>query len=243
MIEGVESIYECVFCNESYPAKRILNEHTRNYHPDARQFQCKNCHKTFESLHRLELHFHTFHREHVFQCIACDYTSGNKGVVHHHYQIHHNDSVRFPCNLCAFIAKQKRVLKDHISAIHEDSKKRLKCDDCGAIVKNLRAHIRLKHERIKYPCSHCPFQAASKAYLKSHEAGIHAGIKTKCNHCDFLGSEFTVKKHIETVHDGVRYRCDQCTMVYTCGNQLKKHQMKKHGINYVKRDYQRDSYG
>lgn len=244
VIEGVESIYECVFCTESYPTKILLNKHTRNYHSDesdAKQFQCKNCHKTYEKLDRLEYHFHAFHRAHVFQCIACDYTSGNKEIVHQHYLLHHEHSVRFPCNQCAYVAKKNRDLKYHISAIHEGTKERVKCDECGALVKNLRPHKKMKHQKIKYPCSRCPFQASSMAYLKSHEAGLHDGIKTKCSKCDFLGSDFVVKQHIVRVHDGVRHRCDQCTMVYKSGGQLKKHQMKKHGINHIKRDYQRDN--
>ena len=98
----------------------------------------------------------------------------------------------------------------------------------------------MKHENIKYPCSRCPFQATTKRYLQCHEIGLHDGIKTKCNQCDYSGTQFTVKKHIETVHDGVRHRCDQCTMVYRSGGQLKTHQIKKHGINHVKRDYRRD---
>ena len=126
-------------------------------------------------------------------------------------------------------------------SFHEGTKERVKCDECGAFVKNLRPHKKMKHEKIKYPCSRCPFQASSMAYLKSHEAGLHDGIKTKCSKCDFLGSDFVVKQHIVRVHDGVRHRCDQCTMVYKSGGQLKKHKMKKHGINHIKRDYQRDN--
>ena len=240
VIEGVESIFECVFCSELYPKKKLLNRHTTNYHYDAKQYQCKKCLKTYDRLDRLEYHFHTFHRPHVFQCIECDLTSGSKRVVHEHYQLKHNSSLQFPCNQCSYIAKRRKDLKYHISAVHEDTQKRFKCDDCGVFVKNLRAHKKLKHERIKYPCSRCPFQASSKNYLKRHEDGLHDGIKTKCNQCEFLGTQFTVKKHIETVHDGVRHRCDQCTMVYRSGNQLKIHQIKKHGINHIKRDYQRD---
>ena len=240
VIEGVESVFECVFCSESYPKKKLLNRHTRNYHSDAKEYQCKTCMKTYEKLDRLEIHFHAFHRPHVFQCIECDFTSGSKVVVHEHYQIRHNNSIQFPCGQCSYIAKKRRDLKYHISAVHENTQKRFKCDVCGAIVVNLRAHKKMTHERIKYPCSRCPFQASSKVYLQSHESQLHDGIKTKCNQCDYSGTQFTVKKHILTEHEGVRHRCDQCTMVYRSGGQLKTHQIKKHGIDHVKRNYQRD---
>ena len=238
VIEGVESIYECVFCSESYSKKQFLNKHTRQKHSDAKTFQCKVCLKNYDNLRRLEIHFHAYHREHGFQCIECDFTSGRQLNVHDHYlKLHKN---LFPCDQCDYHAKVRRSLEYHKRSVHEDNMKRSKCDECGNLVVNLQAHIKTKHQKIKFPCSRCPFQATNKKYLEQHELGIHEGIKNKCDHCEYSGSIYALKAHVKTTHDGVRYNCDQCQMKFRCKSQMKIHQTKKHNIMHAKRHYQRD---
>ena len=239
-IEGVDSIFECVFCSESYTKKKILNKHTRQKHSDATIFKCKVCHKNYNSLFRLESHFHAYHRDPVWQCRGCHFTNGNQNTVKNHYLNHHNTKYTFPCKQCDYVAKHQWTLNYHVKRIHEDKTERFKCDDCGVLVRNLYCHRESKHLRIKYPCSRCPFQASSKAYLMQHETSVHDGIKMKCEHCDYTGSKTATAAHVKVVHEGIRFNCEHCPIKFRAKSQWKLHQRKKHNIKHFTRDYQRD---
>ena len=116
----------------------------------------------------------------------------------------------------------------------------VKCDKCNAMLKehSLKSHIRMTHELKRFPCSQCPLQASSKAYLRKHVASFHNGERFPCKSCDYVGSlEFSLKKHMQTEHSGLRFYCDECTAEFRSKTQLKRHMKIKHNSLIETRAY------
>ena len=41
---------------------------------------------------------------------------------------------------------------------------------------NLKIHIELVHENIKYPCNHCEYKATEKGNLKTHIESVNEKV-------------------------------------------------------------------
>ena len=57
--------------------------------------------------------------------------------------------------------------------------KRYICRECGkhmSSIGTLNTHIRATHERIKYPCEQCEYQATSKGNLEQDRMSVHEGM-------------------------------------------------------------------
>ena len=64
----------------------------------------------------------------------------------------------------------------------------LNCDQCNFRATNkgnLTAHMKSKHEGIKYPCAQCDYEAKWKGNLSAHIRSHHKGLKYSCEQCDY----------------------------------------------------------
>merc|ERR1712126_263127 len=62
------------------------------------------------------------------------------------------------------------------------------CSLCDAVFTqrcSMLAHIKYKHEGVKFPCSHCDYKTSHQSHLKRHIERIHEGVKYPCSHCDY----------------------------------------------------------
>ena len=78
---------------------------------------------------------------------------------------------------------------------------------------NLKIHMRRNHEKVRYPCSHCDFQASGVRELNRHIQEIHEGIIFECEYedCNYKNSrKYMVKYHVQFKHEGIYYPCDMC---------------------------------
>ena len=81
LIDGVPNTFECAFCELVEKKKMSLNQHVRKCHTEIKDYRCKVCNKQFQNVSNLEFHFHSLHRPHPYQCVGCDFSSGNKTKV------------------------------------------------------------------------------------------------------------------------------------------------------------------
>ena len=50
---------------------------------------------------------------------------------------------------------------------------------------NLLAHIRLKHEGVKFDYNHYDYRATQQQSLTTHIRMIQEGVQLGCNYCDY----------------------------------------------------------
>ena len=77
----------------------------------------------------------------------------------------------------------------------------------SATLRSLKTHIESVHEKIKYSCNQCDYQATQKGNLKTHIETVHEKVKYPCNQC---GHQFSqqgyLKRHIQSVHEKIKLR-------------------------------------
>ena len=68
----------------------------------------------------------------------------------------------------------------------------------------LQYHEQAVHQKVKYTCSICEYEATKRSSLKVHIQAVHLGVRHDCPECD---TKFTMKsnlkKHIRNVHSDV----------------------------------------
>ena len=58
------------------------------------------------------------------------------------------------------------------------------------------------HERIRYPCDHCSYEAIRKDHLKSHDETVHKAIRYSCDQCEYICSrKERLKQHMVVTHE------------------------------------------
>ena len=117
-----------------------------------------------------------------------------------------HDGIKYPCDLCEFIADCLKYLKKHKKNAHEGSR--------------------------HYPCDQCEYVANQLGSLKKHKKTTHDGIRYSCEQCgDIFKKTDSLKQHIATKHEGIRYHCDQCDYAGAANMSiLRRHIKAKHGI-------------
>ena len=225
--------FECSMCDNDFPVRRLLLQHFNREHEQEAEFKCKICSKKMRTKVLLEHHFSNMHGVKKYQCSICEFKSGSRKYVQGHYREHHSPRPSFQCDECDHVVRRKYELMQHKKINHgfDGGIKMVKCDKCNAMLKehSLKSHIRMTHELKRFPCSQCPLQASSKAYLRKHVASFHDGERFPCKSCDYVGRlEFSLKKHMETEHSGLRFYCDECTAEFRSKSQLKRHMKIKH---------------
>ena len=86
----------------------------------------------------------------------------------------------------------------------------IQCDKQFTTQGNLKAHIKNKHEGLKYACDHCVYQATHPSHLKIHIQSVHEGVKYACNQCNYQATQqsnltrHNMKTHILNKHIGTK---------------------------------------
>jgi hypothetical protein len=105
----------------------------------------------------------------------------------------------------------------------------LKCDQCEFKYPPnkrdaLKQHIERDHEKIRFKCPHCDYEAYKRDYLKKHMEGVHSQIRYKCKQCDFEAShETSLRRHIRRDHEGYRWNCTRCKFTTKFRESFKVH--------------------
>ena len=100
----------------------------------------------------------------------------------------------------------------------------------------LKIHMRREHEKIRYPCNRCDFQAKGTSDLNKHIQAIHEGIKFECEYkgCNYrISRRSTLNYHVKFKHEGIFYSCDMCGERFMSPHALKSHVKHKHNNSFI----------
>ncbi len=111
------------------------------------------------------------------------------------------------------------------------------CKQCNKIYVskgNLKRHIDVKHNNIKYKCTQCDKIYSYKSDLVKHAHVQHLHtFEYKCNICNkTYTSNPNLKRHIDTKHNNIQYECTKCDKIYNNKSTLTKHIERKHNPNF-----------
>lgn len=151
----------------------------------------------------------------------------NKFSKHGKNKVHH-------CNQCAYSAKFRSKLNEHMTAVH-DKIGNYKCAQCqfsSTYESQLKRHKKAIHDKKKdYKCDLCEYSSSRKDSLKLHIQGVHDKIKMyKCEQCGYSAHRKSdLIKHVEAVHYKIKkHKCDQCEYSASQKSNLNKHKDRKH---------------
>jgi KRAB domain-containing zinc finger protein len=140
--------------------------------------------------------------------------------------------VRTSSPLCNYSESYKSflVLKEHIRRVHSTNTTKIQCDQCSALLKDirtLRSHKKSKHANVKliYECRFCDHKANSFCSRRYHERTLHEnGTKHPCLVCDksFL-TPGRLERHL-IIHTNERnFECLICRKCFKRKCQLDHH--------------------
>jgi KRAB domain-containing zinc finger protein len=232
--------HKCKFCMKKFTRISLLDEHTKEEHPDKwvdvdssdkklKKFNCHLCKRVFDFPSALKLHL----AAHKYNCLHCDNNYTKLLALNEHVKEEHPDEwAKNPeadinpenrCDLCDKVFEWPSALKAHM-AWHNKHK----CSFCDATFPRLTMvddHIKTDHPQFSKSetavkaenrCHLCDKVFAFPSVLKVHMAQHN---KHKCEHCDagFLRWDL-LREHIKTDHpensgaveDNVQTNC--CSM-------------------------------
>ena len=68
-------------------------------------------------------------------------------------------------------------------------------------VSSLNLHKRAIHQKIKFPCDQCEYQATTWGNLKIHKDAKHLKIRYPCAHCDYSATQMSsLRRHFKSKH-------------------------------------------
>ena len=81
-------------------------------------------------------------------------------------------------------------------------KEKVKCEECGAMVRTLSQHIRIVHkQKGKYPCTSCDYKANTVTSLNAHKKRMHQDSKLQCDLCPFITKDLKrLEEHKNNIH-------------------------------------------
>ena len=99
-------------------------------------------------------------------------------------------------------------------------------------VGSLNRHMKTAHDiGPELTCAYCDFNTRREDNLKNHIRIEHEGVRYNCESCKFIAKcPQYLNLHKKVVHEGFRYKCDQCDSKATQIGQLYAHRKKMHGL-------------
>lgn len=145
--------FACSICLKKFTCKRYLDAHLKSHNDN---FICEKCNVSFTRQHNLKRHGK--YCSITFKCPNCDKIYQKKGCYENHL------------SKCG---KQKRTEKRY--SISKKPKECI-CEICKAVFsakRNMIAHVKSIHEKIRYNCKFCDKKFAHNCSLKRHIRKTH----------------------------------------------------------------------
>lgn len=209
--------FVCNICGKVLSNKYAMQRHKIVVHKTSGDLFCNVCIKLFSTAEDLA--------EHKTKCVK------TRGYT--------NTAVRFECDICGGVLKNKHVLRGHMRWKHNPAAKKFKCKLCESSfvrqslldIHHNRAHLDIK----EYICSICGRGFKTKDQLKSH-TNSHTGEKPfKCtfNGCEkSFRSRSNRENHMLTHTGEKRYQCSVsgCNRPFGFAKDLRRHIFQVHKI-------------
>ena len=227
----VHKDYICEICAKVCDTEWNLKSHMRVHGP--KKLKCDRCDKTFRLKSDLSNHRRISHhlykiksKDKVKKCDKCDIEYELPEELDDHLKECLEDLKSFACKLCDTVWVSHLSLSLHLVVEHQSLKS--VCDICGEIVKGLKRHKQVVHEKIyKYYCHLCGKPTNDKDNLNSHMINVHGiGEKLfKCDQCDkSFADKKTLKHHYESHHARkTLYHCEHCPKTFWMKSYLSTH--------------------
>ena len=169
--------------NTKFTNPMELNQHLISVHNDEKDFQCKECHKTWVSHLSLELHMVIDHKMVMYCCGKCGYYVNSAATLKRHHKWVHEEKFDYVCHICAKALRRPNELAHHLAKEHGEGKSKYQCSECGKILgtmSQLKEHLANVHYKEgKFPCDKCDLVYNTKLSLKKHSDRIHLRKKKK----------------------------------------------------------------
>ena len=139
---------QCDICGIILSRSRLLSEHKKRYHIDARPYVCGICYKSFKVERDLVIHEAYVHSDdRPFSCTTCGRSFKRKSELTNH-KATHKDSKNIKCQYCGRCFKAQRYLSAHRSIVHPGESS-YKCHLCPKVFQGicrLKKHLALHHQ-------------------------------------------------------------------------------------------------
>ena len=217
---------------------------TKNELPTTRH-SCDLCSKVFPMASRLRDHKLFAHEGITFDCTLCDFKGSRPALSRHKRRVHDQ---RYKCDQCEFNGSSLEYLKEHKQSKHLGIRYNCEHYDCKsafASLRNLKVHIKEKHEEKTLLCDQCHFTTNTNSILQTHVNAVHLQ-KYFCELCQVLfPTSRAIDSHMENKHtDGPKlkkiqslkkqsnikkYMCDKCPFKTDWYPHLQTHMDNLHG--------------
>ena len=223
--------HPCDQCGKSFKQRGYLLKHINYIHrkSEAGKWKCEPCNKEFAQYGSLHIHKKRIHLGKRFPCSLCDTVAKDETELTDHINKKHNNPFKecpicqkvvasaslsshkkthlkekpHKCNFCGVTVTFKSNLKKHIERAHLGIKdKQVKCDECGAMVRNLKVHYKNIHQqKDMYACTSCDFKTNTLTYLNAHKKRMHQDSKLQCDLCTFTTKDLRgLEDHKNNIH-------------------------------------------
>ncbi|XP_050672331.1 zinc finger protein 431-like isoform X2 [Leptidea sinapis] len=161
--------YYCNECKLAFKKKHQLSSHMFR-HTGIKPFSCSLCPKTFVTITEKKKHV----RNHkIYTCEHCSKTFTRWSDVLKHKRNDHA-SKEYICHHCGKVFKQRNHIIRHVK-VHMDSRhvNTYFCpfENCLRVYSrnsNLKQHIQIKHEGLRFDCYICGAKLSTKGKLNEH---------------------------------------------------------------------------
>ena len=220
------TIYQCKFCNKSFPTQSELDAHVKKAHPSQPMYKCPQCGAMFASQAELNSHIRSSHQPRPrYECPQCGATFASQADLNSHMRSMHRSQPTYKCPQCGATFTSQADLNSHMRSMHR-SQPTYKCPQCGATFNTqsqLDAHMRDAHSP-KYTCTKCGATFSTQSELDAHIRDAHSP-KYTCTKCGAtFGTQSELDAHMRDAHSPAQYKCKYCGKTFSTEKECKKHE-------------------
>ncbi|KAF7280946.1 hypothetical protein GWI33_005279 [Rhynchophorus ferrugineus] len=224
---STEVLLQCEFCNRTYSDKNLLLMHQRK-HTTAKNYECVNCNKAFDSFSAASVHWlkrcsefsNIFYLPRLSYCEYCDRTFKSHEILYNHKikKKHYTPKLH-----CMVDAEDRTDNVDRVSVLgNKDIVNKLIED----VLKTLEVPVKENQSRgdlvdIKTELeSDNNSNSSPEEYKISKKRKISRAVPGKS------------KKLAASTDEGFKYQCERCIKVFSCVNNLENHRTQEHAASF-----------
>ncbi|XP_017786295.1 PREDICTED: zinc finger protein 62 homolog [Nicrophorus vespilloides] len=223
----------CDICNKGCKNQRTLREHMKIHN---NTYNCEQCDRMFKKVLDYILHMTSHSADGKFQCVNCDYATGEMMDITKHLLARHEKTWKYTCGICKKGFNIFSWFKEHQN--FHTGQKPFACSYCEKTFmysRHLAAHKHIVHKDRTdgdvHECLLCKKQYQHRNSLKLHMNNTHAGNVSVCEVCGKqLSSKEKLKFHMR-IHTGYKpFKCSYCEKAFVKKPLLIEHERIHTGV-------------
>ncbi|XP_015252717.1 PREDICTED: zinc finger and SCAN domain-containing protein 2-like isoform X3 [Cyprinodon variegatus] len=226
--QGVEVLYKCPTCDQSFTGVTLLRIHMRSH--KVLSYPCPQCNKAMSTASSLQSHLARHTSDPCFLCQQCGKRLRSRGSLELHLRIHSGERP-YRCPHCPKSFSVLPNLKVHVR--RHTGERPYVCKVCGKAWPSggdLEKHMRFHTGEKRFVCQECGKAFTMSCNLKEH-LHKHRGEKPfSCPECGKgFWRKFEQNRHVLTHRKDRPYACTFCSKSYTRRNHLNRHLLTHQG--------------